>query len=285
MAPLDNVFDDVGTGLPIIFLHGFPFNRSMWRNQIAFLSANGYRCIAPDLRGLGDNGVWSSAFRRPLPAMMPPEGGTPNLQPEDVSRMDDMARDVVALMGKLQLERAVVCGLSMGCYVAFEFIHLFPARVSALVLCGARAQGPDETEKKSREAQALRVLAEGMDFAIGSISTMLLAPKTVNEKVKVAETVGHMVLHTDPVGAAAAQRGMAIRRGYSADLENISVPTLIIAGQEDGVRKPEDAEFIHNRIKDSQLEVLADAGHLMNMEQAEPFNDVLLRFLSTLDER
>lgn len=275
MAQTVNVFDDVGTGLPIIFLHGFPFNRSMWHDQIEFLSAHGYRCIAPDLRGLGDNVAQTSVCD---------DQADHRLKSVPPARMDDMARDVAALMDKLQLERAVVCGLSMGCYVAFDFIHLFPTRVSALVLCGARAQGPDEAEKKSREEQARRLVADGMDFAVESISS-LLAKKTVNEKPGVVEAVRQTVLHTDPVGAAAAQRGMAIRRDYSADLENISVPTLIIAGREDGVRKPEDAKFIHDRIKNSRLEVLGDAGHLMNMEQAEKFNDVLLRFLSSLDER
>src|SRR2546430_4817445 len=92
-----------------------------------------------------------------------------------VATMEDMARDVAALMDQLKIDRATICGLSMGCYVAFEFIHLFPSRVQSLVLCGPRAQGPDEAEKKSREAQALRVLAEGMQFEVPSISKNLLA--------------------------------------------------------------------------------------------------------------
>src|SRR6185369_8398843 len=118
-------------------------------------------------------------------------------------------------------------GLSMGCYVAFEFIHLYPARVEALVLCGPRAQGPDEAEKASREVQAQRVLHEGMDFAVKSISQNLLAETTVKDKTHVVARVTEMVLRTDPRGAAAAQRGMARRRDYSKDLEMISVPTLI----------------------------------------------------------
>ncbi len=276
MAQIENAFDDVGSGPPIIFLHGFPFNRSMWREQIAFLSANGFRCIAPDLRGLGKLVAQTSVC----------DDSTPEHRLKSVppATMDDMARDVAALMDTLQSESAVICGLSMGCYVAFEFIHLFPSRVSALVLCGPRAQGPDEKEKLSREAQALRVLAEGMDFAVESISSTLLAQKTVNEKPAVVESVGEMVLQTDPRGAAAAQRGMAIRRDYSSDLPNIDVPTLIVAGREDGVRKPEDADFINRGIRNSQLEVIDDAGHLMNMEQPEIFNDVLLRFLGSLGD-
>jgi pimeloyl-ACP methyl ester carboxylesterase len=93
-----------------------------------------------------------------------------------------------------------------------------------------------------------------------------------------------MVASTDPRGAAAAQRGMAARRNYRDDLPNISAPTLIIAGHEDGVRKPIDAESIHQRIKNSRLEVIDKAGHLMNMEQPEIFNSALIDFLKSVSE-
>ena len=172
----------------------------------------------------------------------------------------------------------------MGCYVAFEFIHIFPSRVKALVLCGPRAQGPDEAEKASREAQAQRVLHEGMGLAVESISKSLLAAATFREKPDVVARVTEMVLRTDPGGAAAAQRGMAARRDYSNDLPNIKVPTLIIAGREDGVRTPADAEFIERGIKGSELVVIADAGHLMNIEQPEVFNETLLAFLQSVSE-
>jgi pimeloyl-ACP methyl ester carboxylesterase len=254
---LFKAFDDLGTGRAVVLLHGFPFNRSMWREQIEFLSARNFRVVAPDLRGLGDN-----------------------KSDDEVTTMADMARDVAALMDRLKIDRATICGLSMGCYVAFEFLNLFPGRVEALVLCGPRAQGPDDAEKKSREEQAQRVLAEGMQFAVASISTNLLAQKTVTEKPEVVARVSDMVLHTDPHGAAAAQRGMAARRDYSDELANITVPTLIIAGREDGVRKPEDAEFIHGSIRGSQLVTIDDAGHLMNMEQPEVFNRALIDFLN-----
>lgn len=249
-------YDDVGSGPAIILLHGFPFDRSMWREQIDFLNAHGYRAIAPDLCGSGE-----ASDKR------------------TITTMEAMARDVAGLMDKLKIDRGIICGLSMGAYVAFEFIHLFASRVRALILCGPKAEGPDETEKVSREAQALRVLAEGMDFAVESISTKLLAQKTVAEKPEVVARVREMVLSTDSHCAAAAQRGLAARRDYSADLAKINVPTLIVAGREDGVRTPEDAEFIHRNIRDSQLVTIDDAGHLMNMEQPEIFNRAMLDFL------
>jgi len=264
-------FNDIGNGCAVFFLHGFPFNRSMWREQIEFLSAHGYRVVAPDLRGLGevsDELQFVTEAERQAEACR--------------TTMEDMARDVAALMDRMKIDRATICGLSMGCYVAFEFVHLFPERVRALVLCGPRAQGPDDAERKSREEQAQRVVTEGMRFAVASISTMLLAQKTVTEKSEVVARVSDMVLQTDPRGAAAAQRGMAERRDYSDELANITVPTLIIAGREDGVRKPEDAEFIHRGIRGSQLVVIDDAGHLMNMEQPERFNLALIDFFEQL---
>src|SRR5256885_16877339 len=89
--------------------------------------------------------------------------------------MDDMARDVATLLDELKIDQAVICGLSMGCYVAFEFAHLFPSRVSALVLAGGRCEGPDKAEKQSREQQAKRVLEQGFAPSVESILQSLLA--------------------------------------------------------------------------------------------------------------
>jgi len=260
MSRIDSHFSDNGSGSTVILLHGFPFNRSMWRGQIEFLSARGYRCVAPDLRGLGEN-----------------------KSDAEIATMEEMARDVAELMDELKIDRAIICGLSMGCYVAFEFAHMFPSRVEALVLAGARAEGADKAEKKSREQQAKRVREQGMTHAIDSISQSLLSPRTLAEKPDVVSRVREMVASTDPRGAAAAQRGMATRRDYSDDLAKIDVPTLIVAGREDGVRTPEDAEFIDERIPNSQLIVIDDAGHLMNMEQPEIFNRALIGFLNELN--
>ena len=250
----------------------------MWREQIDFLSANGYRAIAPDLRGLGESydklqfaaGVDRSKTERQAEAYRP------------VTTMEDMARDVAALMDELEIDCATVCGLSMGSYVAFEFVHLFPLRVRALVLAGARAQGADEAERKSREDKAREVLAEGIGPVVDAMLPDLLAPRTLAEKPAVVARVREMILRTNPHGAAAAQRGMAARRDYSGHLAGVNVPTLIITGREDVVRKPQDAELIHRGITKSVLEVIDDAGHLMNMEQPEIFNKVLSQFLGLI---
>jgi len=193
--------------------------------------------------------------------------------------MDDMARDVAAFMDELKVARAVICGLSMGGYVALEFSHLFSTRVSGLVLAGTRAPADNEQEKLVREQQAQRILAEGMNGIAEATLPKLLAPKTLNEKPEVEAQVREMILRANPQGAAAAQRGMAVRRDYSRDLQSIAVGALVIVGREDPIRPVADAEFMHRMIPNSRLEIIEDAAHMTNMEQPAVFNRALIDFL------
>jgi 3-oxoadipate enol-lactonase len=269
-------FDDAGSGPAVVLLHGFPFDRSMWREQIDFLCANGFRAIAPDLRGLGETydklqfvaGVNHGKTERQAEAY------------RTVATMEEMARDVAVLMDELNIDQAVICGLSMGGYVAFEFVRLFPSRVLGLILAGTRAPADNEQERQAREQQAQKILTEGMNGIAEVTLPKLLAPRTLAEKPEVIARVREMILRSDPRGAAAAQRGMAMRRDYSDDLPNIDVPTLVVVGREDPIRPVADAEFMHNGIRHSRLEVIEDAAHMTNLEQPEIFNRALSAFLA-----
>ncbi|MGQ0761951.1 MAG: alpha/beta fold hydrolase [Acidobacteriota bacterium] len=256
MRGTEIAFTEAGKGIPVVLLHGYPFDKSMWSGQIEALAAAGFRAIAPDLPGLGETKSSS-----------------------EVATMDDMARETAALLDHLGVEQAVICGLSMGGYVAFEFVQLFPARVVGLVLAGTRAPADNEQEKAGREQQVQTMLRAGMVPI--SIATLpkLLASRTLAEKPDVVKRVRSMITGSDPKGAAAAQRGMATRRDYSEDLPKIDVPTLVIVGREDSIRPIADAEFMHRGIRNSRLEIIEDAAHMTNMEQPEVFDDALLRFL------
>jgi pimeloyl-ACP methyl ester carboxylesterase len=133
MTDIELRFGEAGKGLPVVLLHGYPFDRSMWREQIDYLKTQGYRAVAPDLRGFGES---------------PRGSGT--------STMTEMAEDVLALMDRLEIDRAIVCGLSMGGYVALEFIHQFPSRVRAIVLAGTRA--PADSEEPRFEKRGLHLV-------------------------------------------------------------------------------------------------------------------------------
>lgn len=256
MTQINLAFTDAGNGPAVLFFHGYPFDRSMWSSQSDALTAAGFRAIVPDLRGFGET----------------PFSG-------EIATMDDMARDAAALLDRLGVEKCVVCGLSMGGYVAFEFASLFPGRVSGLVLAGTRAPADNEQEKGVREQQVQTMLRAGMVPI--SIATLpkLLAARTVTEKREVVKRVREMITRCDPKAAAAAQRGMASRRDYTEDLSRITVPTLIVVGREDPIRPVADAEFMHRGIRNSQLEIIEDAAHMTNMEQPEVFNRTMIEFL------
>lgn len=258
MDEQDLAFDDAGTGPAVILLHGYPFDRSMWRDQIRVVVAAGYRAIAPDLRGLGE-----SAFAG------------------ETTTMGQMARDVLVLMSQLEVDRATVCGLSMGGYVALEFAQLFPSRLNALILAGTRAPADSEEEKQGRQQQVELMLTKGMKPVAEGSLMKLLARITLEEKPEVVAGVRRMILQSNPHGAAAAQRGMAARRDYSSDLPRINVPALIIVGREDTIRPVSDAGFMHDRIPGSRLEIIDAAAHMTNMEQPEIFNRALLKQLIT----
>ena len=256
---IEMAYDDIGSGPALILAHGYPFDRSMWREQIDVLSAQGNRVVAPDLRGMGETKATG-----------------------EISTMADMARDVAALMDRVEIDRAVICGLSMGGYVAFEFAKLFPTRLNGLVLAGTRAPADNEQERQARLQQVEQMLANGMSGIAEASPPKLLAPRTLAEKPEVVARLHEMILQSDPQGAAAAQRGMAARRDYSDDLASMNVPTLVMVGCDDPIRPVADAEFMHDRIRHSRLEIIEDAAHMTNMEQPEVFNAALLNFLHDL---
>ena len=271
-------YTDAGSGPAVVLLHGYPFDRSMWREQIGFLSTHGFRVVAPDLRGFGVTVTQTSVCNSSAPShrlkFVPLSEAR-----RTITTMSDMARDVAALMDELKIAQAVICGLSMGGYVAFDFVHLFPSRVGALILAGTRAPADNEQEKQARAQQVEQMLANGMDEIAEATLPKLLAPRTLAAKPEVFAHVREMILRADPQGAAAAQRGMAARRDYSDDLPSINTPALIVVGRQDPIRPVADAEFMHRGFSNSRLEIIEDAAHMTNMEQPEVFNRALERFL------
>jgi len=248
-------YTDTGMGPPILMVHGYPFNRSLWDEQVEALSSR-HRVIAPDLRGFGESDA------------------TPG-----TATMNLMARDLALLLNHLGIVRAAVCGLSMGGYVALALYKQLPSRVRALVLADTRAQADTEEGKQSRFQQAEKALSEGMAGIADAMLPKLLTPETVSKHPEVVKRVRDMMLKTKPEGAAAALRGMAERDDQTELLAKITVPALILVGAEDAITPVADSEKMHAAIAGSHLVVLENAGHVSNTERTEQFNDALLSFL------
>jgi pimeloyl-ACP methyl ester carboxylesterase len=248
-------YDDVGEGLPVLWIHGYPLDRSVWSRQVSGLGS-GLRHIVPDLRGFGQSDA--------------PETGYP---------MELYAADLAALLDLAGVDQAVVAGLSMGGYIALAFARVYPDRLRALILCDTRA-GPDSSEARAnREAGARRALAEGVRPVVEPLIPKLLAPGTPPELV---DSVRQMLLASRPAGVAGALRGMAMRSDASPGLSAIAVPTLVVVGAEDELMPVTEARAMADAIPDAELVVVPDAGHLAPLEQPEAVNRAVRAFLDRL---
>jgi pimeloyl-ACP methyl ester carboxylesterase len=249
-----------GNGPPVLFVHGYPLDRTLWRHQLAGLGR--WRRIAPDLRGFG-----ASAQAAPDPAMW---------------SLGAYSDDLVAVLDALGVERTVVCGLSMGGYIALDFVRRYAARVSALVLMDTKAEADTEEGRRARDEMAALALAEGA----GAIAARML-PKLVAEATRASqpETVTHareMMEGADPRGIAAALRAMRDRADSRELLPRIAVPTLVLGGAEDQLTPPVVMRALAAGIPGARYEEVVAAGHLAPLEQPLAVNRLVAEFLEQL---
>ena len=251
--------DDVGAGTPVVFLHGFPLDRRMWAEQLDALAGDA-RCIAPDLRGFGETGA------------APPYG------------MDQYADDVVALLDALAVERAVVAGLSMGGYVAFALWRRHPHRVRALVLADTRA-GADTDEVRERRRRLAALARERGSRAVADAQIEgLVGRSTRRERPEVEQLLYAMLVAVPVPGIVGALQAMMDRPDSTPTLPTITVPTLVVVGDEDPLIRVAEARAMQAAIPGSELAVIPGAGHVSNVERPAEFNRVLRAFLAALPD-
>lgn len=254
---IDVAYDDVGIGLPIVFIHAFPLNRTMWAPQVSALVER-CRCIAVDLRGFGE-----TALAGPV-------------------TMDQYADDIVGLMDKLAVERAVIAGCSMGGYAAFALWRRHPGRVRALVLADTKATA-DTEEARAKRRGLIETARTGGSTAVANLQIASLIGKTARERQPdTYDAVHRMIAQTKPDAIVAALEAMMQRPDSTPTLETITVPTLVIVGDEDVPTPVKDARAMHERIPGSHLEIVAGAGHLANLERPAAFNHLVTEFVGAL---
>lgn len=231
----------------LLLLHAFPLDARMWEPQVRALE-RAVPVVAPHAPGFGGS---------------PPSG--------PVLTMDEVADRAVDAALQAGVERAVVCGLSMGGYAAFRLWRRHRERVLGLVLANTRAVPDDQEGRERRRALAARVLAEGVGFLAES-PPPLLSPETPEDLWReVRETIRAQ----RPEAVAAASLGMAERPDSTPDLPGITVPTLVITSTADALVPPEVSAAMAERIPGARLAVLEGAGHLSNLERPEEFTELL----------
>jgi 3-oxoadipate enol-lactonase len=276
-APDDEASGDATAGT-VVFIHGFPFHGGMWEPQLEALPA-GWRGLAPDLRGFGRSelgarpGVVSSGQKT---------GGRVALPDEPVLTMDRLADDVAELMEEEGAAPAVVCGLSMGGYVAFSLWRRHPGLIRALVLADTRAETDSDEAREGRMRMAQTARDSGTRPIASAMLPSILAERTMAERPEVTERVRAMIEGTAVETLIAALAGMAVRRDSTPDLGSIRVPTLVVAGEYDGLTPPDVGRAMAQRLADARFEIVPDAGHVSSLENPPAFNAALNGFLATL---
>jgi len=239
----------------LVLLHAFPLNADMWHPQTGVPPA-GWRMIAPDYRGFGDSSV-----------------------PDPSTTMNDLAGDVVDLLDRLELTEGVFAGCSLGGYVLFELLKSAPNYVKGIVLVDTRATA-DSDEAKAGRRKMIDKISDGGSAAIADEMTpKLLGETTKREQPNVVERVHRMIAGADPMAIKMAVTAMMNRRDMSALLNELHLPTLIIAGQEDTLIPLADMQKMQGAIRGASFETVPLAGHLPNLEQPAAFDASLQRFL------
>jgi 3-oxoadipate enol-lactonase len=254
---LEVAYDEAGSGVPLLFIHGWPHNRMLWAGQMSGLPTQA-RCIAPDLRGFG---------------------GTTVSGPYSIEQYAD---DLVLLLDARGIERAVVCGLSMGGYVALAMLRRHRHRLRGLILTSTRATADTAEAREKRMRLVAFIEAHGVDALAGRQLRAMVGSTTFEHRPAVREALRQLMATAPPAGVIGGLRAMAQRADATDLLPTIDFPTLVVGGAEDSFTPPDELRAMAARIPRSRFELLAGGGHVCPYERPGAFNHVVGEFLSEL---
>jgi len=249
-------YDDFGTGLePIIFLHGFPFDKSAWKPQIDFLK-NTYRVIAIDIRGFGKSNAGNEKMSITL-----------------------FADDLIKFMDALEIKSAVVCGLSMGGFILLNAVNRFPERFSALIFADTQCIADTQEVKDGRAKTIAQIEKEGTEKFTENFLQAVFHPDTFKNEKALVENIKGIIKNNSPEIIISGLQALASRDETCTSLSKISVTTLVLCGKQDTVTPATQSEYLNKNIKDSFIHLIDNAGHLSNLEKGDEFNHYLSYFI------
>lgn len=260
MIEVDNFnlsYDDIGEGvIPIVFLHGFPFDKMMWQKQMEFLKTT-HRVIACDIRGFGKS-------------------------KDEESRLDiDLfANDLILFIDKLGFKKVIVCGLSMGGYIALNAIKRFPGRFEALMLCDTQCIADSHDVLAKRYATIENIKEFGTSNFNEEFIKKVFHESSITHKPDLVEQLRNVVFSNSQHIIIQGLTALAERSETCPFLDEIAIPTLIICGRADVVTPLTESKFMNKNIKGSVLHVINNAGHVSNLEEPVKFNKHLRNFLN-----
>jgi 3-oxoadipate enol-lactonase len=242
-------------GIPVVFIHGFPFSREMWRYQVDALK-NDYHVITYDVRGHGGSDPGDGQYSLEL-----------------------FVDDLIALLDHLKLQSAVAVGLSMGGYIVLRAIERHPERFRGIVLCDTRSEADGNEGKVKRARQVINLGKDGPDGFTASFLEAVFHSKTMADKPDVVDGIRTTMKNTPVEVLRGTLLALAGRTDTTPSLFRITVPALILVGRHDAVTPPSAAHAMKDKIPGAELHEIPEAGHLSNLENPEEFTTHLFNFL------
>jgi pimeloyl-ACP methyl ester carboxylesterase len=249
-------YEDLGSGPPVLLIHGFPLTREMWKPQAKALSEAGFRFIAPDLRGFGESEA-----------------------PEGPYSMSLFADDVIALLDYLGIAKAVIGGMSMGGYVLFNLLERYPERFSAACFITTRSTCDDHTVKAGRLALLEKARRDGIQALADLFTSTLFAGRSAERSPGMIRDLRRWMASADLTGMEGALHAILERGDSTALLGTFTLPCLVIGADDDRTVRPDDIRALAQGLPAAELCFIPGAGHMANLEKPAAFNDCLLRFL------
>ncbi|MBT8386710.1 MAG: alpha/beta fold hydrolase [Ignavibacteria bacterium] len=242
----------------ILFVHGFPYDHQMWDAQVKALSSN-YFCVRYDLRGLGESPAGDGQFT-----------------------MEMFVDDLEEIISGMNLNKPILCGLSMGGYISLRAMGRTENLFSALILCDTKSVA-DDNETKLKRADAIKRINDGhFNLFIEEFVSNCFADSFINESEKEYRKVVSRSLKNNPLGVKGCLLAMAGRTDTTEILKRIKIPTLVICGNEDKLSPPAVMKTMADKIPGSKYALVKGSGHMAPIEKAEVVNEKITRFLNRI---
>ena len=244
-------------GKPIIFVHGFPYDHTMWKAQVDEFSKN-YFCIAYDIRGLGESLTGDGQFT-----------------------MESFVDDLEAIMTELKLNKPILCGLSMGGYIGLRALERFEEKFSAVILCDTRPEADNNEGKLKRAAAIKRINTEGLapftkDFITNCYGNYYKQNSKNNFEKRIAKSSNF-----DSIGVKGSLLAMLGRNDTTEYLGKIKIPVLIVCGEQDTLTPVMVMQAMAEKINGAEFVVIKNSGHMSPIENPEEVNKAIEEFLES----
>ena len=267
---------DQGHGEPLLLVHGFPLDHSMWQRQIDFFQSN-FRVICPDLPGFGAS--------EPMSGFGELTAGVKSAGDSESLSMESLADWLVAFLNAIAcVEPVNYCGLSMGGYIGWQFWRRHPSRLKSMIAANTRASKDDELVRRARHMAAAQVRVSGAQSVADAMIEKLfyLAGDQDPLEIEYIAKVHQTIFTTDPGVISAGQIGMSQRVDATGWLSEIAIPMLFIGGEFDSITPPAEMQSNATAANNAPFETIPAAGHLTPLEQPDAFNLSVGQFLENL---